>query len=72
MKLKRNFSLAECAVVGDSSYDIPMFKKVGLSIAFNSDEKNVQKSADIVIENKDLQEILPFLLPISRHKPHRI
>lgn len=58
-----SFSLAECAVVGDSSYDIPMFRKAGLSIAFNSEEKNVQKAADIIIEKKDLQEILPYLMP---------
>jgi phosphoserine phosphatase len=55
------FSLAECAVVGDSSYDIPMFKRVASSIAFNSDEENVRKSAEIVIDTKDLREILPYL-----------
>ena len=60
-------SLVECAVVGDSSYDIPMFKKAGLSIAFNSEEKRVQKSADVVIKKKDLREILPYLIPHSKN-----
>ena len=63
LSTREGFSLAECAVVGDSSYDIPMFRKAGLSIAFNSEEKNVQKAADIIIEKKDLQEILPYLIP---------
>ncbi len=54
--------MADCAVVGDSSYDIPMFKKAGLSIAFNSDENRVRKAADIVVNKKDLREILPHLM----------
>jgi phosphoserine phosphatase len=57
-------SLSECAVVGDSSYDIPMFKEAGLSIAFNSDEKEVRKAADIVVNKKDLREILPHVMRV--------
>jgi phosphoserine phosphatase len=70
--IAENFSLAECAVVGDSSYDIPMFKKAGLSIAFNSSEKSAQKSADRVIHKKDLREILPHIVPISQNRSCRI
>jgi phosphoserine phosphatase len=57
-----NVSLEECAVVGDSSYDIPMFKDVGLSIAFNTNENDVKEAADVVVEKKDLREILPYLV----------
>jgi phosphoserine phosphatase len=67
-----NFSLAECAVIGDSPYDIPLFKKAGLSIAFNSEEKSVQKSADVVIKKKDLREILPHIILTPQSKPYRI
>ncbi len=66
LSITESFSLAECAVVGDSSYDVPMFRNVGVSIAFNSDEKEVRESADVVIENKDLREILPYLVSDSR------
>ncbi len=59
-----NVSLAECAVVGDSSNDIPMFKEAGLSIAFNSDENKVRRAADIVVNEKDLREILPHLIHV--------
>lgn len=72
LSITEGFSLAECAVVGDSSYDIPMFKKEGLSIAFNSDEENVQKSADVFVEKKNLREILSYLIPDFRLKPCRI
>jgi phosphoserine phosphatase len=51
----------ECAVVGDSSFDIPLFQEAGLSIAFNSEDIQVQNAADIVIRVKDLAGILPFL-----------
>lgn len=49
----------ECAAVGDGANDIPMIKKAGLGIAFNAKSK-VKEVADIVIENKDLREILPI------------
>jgi len=55
----------ECAVVGDSSYDIPMFKEAGLSIAFNTNDSYVKKAADVVVEEKDLRAILPSLMGCS-------
>jgi len=48
-----------CAVVGDSVFDISLFDMVGFSIAFNSRDERVKKSADISIESKDLRTILP-------------
>ena len=60
-----NIPISKCAVVGDSSYDIPMFREAGLSIAFNTNEDNVKKMADVVIEKKDLREILPYLVGCS-------
>jgi phosphoserine phosphatase len=57
-----NVSVSECAVVGDSIYYIPMFNEAGLRIAFNTNEDSVRKAADVVIEKKDLREILPYLV----------
>jgi phosphoserine phosphatase len=48
-----------CAVVGDSIFDVPLFDVVGFSIAFNSRDERVKKSADVSIESKDLRTILP-------------
>jgi hydroxymethylpyrimidine pyrophosphatase-like HAD family hydrolase len=42
-----------------------MFKEVGLSIAFNTNETNVKKAADVVVKKKDLREILPYLVERS-------
>jgi phosphoserine phosphatase len=49
----------QCAVVGDSIFDISLFEMAGFSIAFNSRDERVMKSADVSIESKDLRMILP-------------
>ena len=54
-------SLGECVAVGDSLSDIPIFEKVGLAIAFNSDE-TLEGKADIYVKSDDLQDILPYVL----------
>lgn len=53
---------SECAYVGDNVNDIPIFKEVGLAIAFNATKEEVRKAADVVIEKKDLREILQHLI----------
>ena len=50
---------AECAAVGDGANDIPMLEKAGLSIAFNA-KPALKEVADVVVEGKDLREILPL------------
>jgi len=54
--------LSQCAVVGDSVFDIPLFEKAGLSIAFNATDERVKRAANIVIDAKDLRRILPHIL----------
>ena len=58
-------SYSECAYVGDEVNDIAIFKEVGLSIAFNCFKEEVKKTADIVIDKKDLREILNYFPPIN-------
>lgn len=55
------FLPSECAHIGDEINDISVFQKAGLSIAFNCFKDDVKKAADIVIDRKDLREILPYL-----------
>ncbi len=57
---KVGVSLEECAAIGDGANDISMFRKAGLSIAFNS-KPVVEAAADVVIKKKDLREILPYV-----------
>lgn len=59
-----NLKLSECAYVGDEVNDIPIFGKAALSIAFNCHKKEVKKAAHIVIDKKDLKEILQYFPPL--------
>lgn len=49
-----------CAVLGDTIFDVPMFEEAGFSIAFNSDDERVREAADVVIQDKNLESILPY------------
>jgi len=52
----------EIVSVGNSKYDVKMFKVSGMGIAFNPCDSEVVKNADIVIKEKDLSLILPYIL----------
>lgn len=54
---------SECAYVGDEVNDIPIFRKAGLSIAFNCHKEEVKKVTSLVIDKKDLREILQYFPP---------
>ena len=58
---KQNIPLNRIAAVGNSCYDIPMFEVSGLGIAFNPEDDCVRDAADIIVEGKDLCNILPCL-----------
>jgi phosphoserine phosphatase len=49
----------ECAAVGDGANDRSMIEKAGLGIAFNA-KPALKEVADVVVEDKDLKEILPI------------
>ncbi|MCW3998200.1 MAG: HAD family phosphatase [Candidatus Bathyarchaeota archaeon] len=57
-----------CAVVGDSIFDIPLFDMAGFSIAFNSKDKRVKEIADVCIQNNDLRDILPYFISFNKTK----
>jgi len=57
--------VADCAAVGDDETLVPLFKKVGLGIAFNPHNETVEKYADVVVRGHDLRLILPYLLEKS-------
>ncbi len=56
---QEGLTVEECAAVGDGANDIPMIEKAGLGIAFNA-KPALKEVADIVVENKDLRELLPI------------
>ena len=52
----------ECVAVGDDPTMIPVFQKVGLSIAFNPQNMEVEKWAKITVKGKTLKAILPLII----------
>jgi len=52
----------EIVSVGNSKYDVKMFKVSGVGIAFNPCDDIVIANADAVIKEKDLSLILPYIL----------
>lgn len=60
---KVNISLENCAGVGNSCFDVPMFETCGMGIAFNPDDDCVREAADVVIEGKDVSRVIPALEP---------
>ena len=58
MKMEK-ISADECAAVGDGANDVSMLEVAELGIAFNAKPVLIE-IADIVIEKKDLRELLPY------------
>jgi phosphoserine phosphatase len=52
----------ECAAVGDDPTLIPLFKKVGLGIAFNPLNHEVEEHAHVIVKHNDLRRVLPYIL----------
>jgi len=53
--------LKKTVFVGDNKNDVDVAKVAGLSIAFNPQCEEIKQSSDIVIEKKDLREILKHI-----------
>lgn len=61
--LKRlGLSLQQTVAIGDDFTMIPMFKIVGLSIAFNPSNRDVGQSACVTVNSQTLLHILPYIL----------
>jgi phosphoserine phosphatase len=57
---ERDVSLAAVAAVGDSRSDLPLFGRVGRSIALNA-TPDARHAATVVIDTEDLRDVLPLL-----------
>jgi phosphoserine phosphatase len=53
--------LDQCAAIGDSRSDIPVFQLVGLAIAVNATPAAVS-AAHVSLQTEDLRDVLPILL----------
>ncbi len=61
MAEKDGVAESECVYVGDEVNDIPIFQKIGLSIAFNCNKQEVRNEADVIVGGNDLRSILKEL-----------
>jgi phosphoserine phosphatase len=50
------------AAVGNSEWDVPMFRAVGLGVAYNPSDDAVRAGAHAVVEKGDMRDVLPHLL----------
>lgn len=59
---REKISLKECVFVGDYLNDMKIMQEAGLGIAFNCKHEELKKVADVVVDKKDLREVLKFIL----------
>ena len=60
--VREKLSLKQCVFVGDYLNDINVIQEAGLGIAFNCNSDELKRVADVVIDKKDLREILKFII----------
>ena len=53
--------LEQTLAVGDSKFDIPMFKVAGTGIAFHPKDEEVEEVADKTVEDGDLTELIEYI-----------
>ena len=65
---QHHLNQGEIAAVGNSCFDIPLLRSVGFGIAFQPDDECIEKEADAVIYEKNLNEVSNFLEPFLKEK----
>ncbi|HUX98155.1 MAG TPA: HAD family phosphatase [Candidatus Deferrimicrobium sp.] len=56
-----SIKLEECIAIGDGENDIPLFKEVGYSIAFNPNNEKIANAASIAVKNGNLLDVLSII-----------
>ena len=59
---REKIKLEECVFIGDFLNDRKVMQEAGLGIAFNCQHDKLKQIADVVIEKKDLREVLKYIL----------
>ena len=59
---REKISLKECVFIGDYLNDLRIIREAGLGIAFNCEYNELKDVADVVIDKKDLREVLRYIL----------
>lgn len=66
---KLGVTLQQVAAVGDKHVDLP--SEVGLKVAFNPKDEEAKTAADVVIVEKDLRNVLPYILRATKQRSTR-
>ncbi len=59
---RENIPLSQTVHIGDHHNDVEIAKIAGLSIAFDCKDDTLRKTADIVIDKKDMKEVLKHII----------
>jgi phosphoserine phosphatase len=59
---QHGYSMSQVAAIGDSRSDVPLFHRVGLSIALNA-TPDAQAAATHLLDTEDLRDVLALLQP---------
>ncbi len=59
---REKLKLSECVFIGDHHNDIEISKQAGLAIAFDAKDEGLKKVSDLIIDKKDLKEILKYII----------
>jgi phosphoserine phosphatase len=57
-----SLEMKNCVAVGDDPTLVPLFEKVGLSVAFNPVDETIGRKADAVVKSNDLRHILQHII----------
>ncbi len=55
-----NLGLKDVVAIGDSTSDLPLFRKAGFSIALNASD-TARSAADVELDTQDLRDVIPFI-----------
>jgi phosphoserine phosphatase len=61
---ENGYSMSQVAAIGDSRSDVPLFHRVGASIALNATPE-ARAAATRVLDTEDLRDVLAFLQPVG-------
>jgi phosphoserine phosphatase len=61
---QNGYSMSQVAAVGDSRSDVPLFRRVGMSIALNA-TPDARAVATHTLDTEDLRDLLGLLMPSS-------
>jgi phosphoserine phosphatase SerB len=64
IKSKLKIKKGEILAVGDSSFDLPMFREAGIKISFKDADKTIKKMADFILSKNNIFRLVSIIKSI--------